>query len=167
MAFSWSPDMHTLCKRILILEDQDSLRRVLSRALHEAGYATYPAATFDQVQGLLAHNQFDVFLCHAGQDRVADLVREHAAALKADGTRVVMVSASLECRGQLEETGVDLHLQKPIAVPALIALVHGLTNHHHPQAACAHETARGGHYAAGQDEGRSNLLPLTAKQETL
>jgi DNA-binding response OmpR family regulator len=125
----------TLGKRILILESQDGLRRMVSCALHEAGYATYPAATCDQVRWLLVHNHFDVFLCHEGRNHCADLVREYVAALQVAGTRVIMISDAAEYRGLCETSGIDIYLESPVAVPAFVTLVNGLMNQCCPQPA--------------------------------
>ena len=56
----------TLARRILILEDEDDLRRIYSRALRHAGYDVHEATTLQEARDLLAQYAFDVLL--AGKD---------------------------------------------------------------------------------------------------
>jgi two-component system response regulator AtoC len=120
----------TLARRILILEDEDDLRRLYSKALRHAGYDVHEAATLQEARDLLARYAFDAFLCdiHVGGDRGTDLLREQSEALKVNGTQIIMVSAEAQHQAMCEEIGAEFFMQKPVALAPLITLVDRLTS---------------------------------------
>ena len=116
-------------KRVLVLDDNDYLRRLFSRVLDQAGYKTCQAATLQEARALLDERHFDVFLCdiHLGNDRGTDLVRDRLGALGAAGTQVVMVSGEARYREICEDMGIEFYIEKPVALDALVTLVKRLT----------------------------------------
>ncbi len=116
-------------KTILILDDNDHIRRLFSRALEQSGYKTYPVATVQEARDLLAQHHFDVFLCdiHVGADRGTDLLREQSARLSKAGTNVIMVSADPRYRSLCTEMGIEFYMEKPVAIAPLVTLVSRLT----------------------------------------
>jgi two-component system OmpR family response regulator len=116
-------------RRILILEDNDDLRRLYSRVLAKSAYKIYPAATLEEARALLSQGHFDVFLCdiHIGQERGTDLLREQLETLVRQGTQVVVVSGEAQYRPFCEEMGVEFYLEKPVAVNELLTLIRRLT----------------------------------------
>jgi CheY-like chemotaxis protein len=119
-------------RRVLILEDNDDLRRLYSRVLAKSAYKIYPAATLEEARALLGQGRFDVFLCdiHIGQERGTDLLREQLEALGRQGTQVIVVSGEARYRPFCEELGVDFYLEKPVAVGELLTLVGRLAPQH-------------------------------------
>ncbi len=117
-------------KNILILDDNDHIRRLFSRALEQSGYKTYPIATLQEARDLLAQRRFDVFLCdiHVGADRGTDLLREQSGRLNQAGTHVIMVSADPRYRSLCAEMGIEFYMEKPVAIAPLITLVNRLTS---------------------------------------
>jgi len=122
--------------RVLILEDDASLRRLYEKVLSRSGYEVKMAATIAEARGLLSHNHFDVFLCdvHLGNERGTSLLEEQSAALNEQGTQVVMVSAEARYRALCEELGVDFYLEKPVSLAALVTLLDRLTARRHMRA---------------------------------
>lgn len=116
-------------RQILILEDDDHLRRIFSRALRKGDYDVYTAATLEEAKQLLEATRFDVFLCdvHIGQGRGTDLLREQSATLQEKGTQTVMISADARYRSLTEELGVEFYLEKPIDLQPLVILIDRLT----------------------------------------
>jgi DNA-binding NtrC family response regulator len=116
-------------RRVLILEDEDDLRRIYSRALRHAGYDVHEAGTLAEAKDLLMQHRFDAFLCdiQIGGDRGTILLHEQSAALREIGTQVIMVSAEGQYRAMCEEMGAEFFMQKPVAVGPLITLVDRLT----------------------------------------
>ncbi|MFW9804578.1 MAG: response regulator [Candidatus Thorarchaeota archaeon] len=116
-------------RRILVMEDDDHLRRLYSKALSRSGYDVYPAPTIEEARGLLTSSQFDIFLCdiQMGNGLGTDLVREQRAMLRNNGTQVIMVSGEARYRTTCEEMGVDFYLEKPVPVSMLLTLVERLT----------------------------------------
>jgi len=115
--------------RILIMEDEADLRRLYSKALHNAGYEIYPAATIEEARALLKKHRFHVFLCdiHMGNELGTVLLREQAATLAQNGTLVIMVSGEAQYRPLCEEMGADFYLEKPVSISSLVTLVGRLT----------------------------------------
>jgi CheY-like chemotaxis protein len=115
--------------RVLILEDNDDLRRLFARAIRRGGYEAYPASTTEEARCLLGQSRFDVFLCdiHIGHERGTDLLREQLETLRAQGTQIIVVSGEAQYRPFCEEMGVDFYLEKPVAVNELLTLVRRLT----------------------------------------
>lgn len=115
-------------RRILVMEDDDYLRRLYSKALSKSGYDVYPASTIEEASGLLVSSQFDIFLCdiHMGSGLGTDLVHEQRATLNENGTQVIMVSGQAHYRAICEDMGVDFYLEKPVPVGMLLTLVERL-----------------------------------------
>lgn len=122
---------------VLVMEDNDDLRRLYSRALEKAGHRAYPAATIQEARELLAQHHFDIFLCdiHIGGDRGTDLLREHLDRLRKVGTQIIMVSGDARYRDICEEMGIEFYIEKPVAIPPFIMLVNRLTARRMPQPA--------------------------------
>jgi two-component system OmpR family response regulator len=116
-------------RRVLILEDNDDLRRLFARATRRAGYEAYPAATVEEARCLLGQSRFDIFLCdiHIGHERGTDLLREQITMLRGRGTQIIVVSGEAQYRPFCEEMGVDFYLEKPVAVNELLTLIRRLT----------------------------------------
>jgi DNA-binding NtrC family response regulator len=116
-------------RRVLILEDEDDLRRLYGKALRHAGFDVYEAATVQAARDLLTEQQFAAFLCdiRVGGDRGTDLLREQFDTLRENGTQLVMVSAEGQYRGICEDMGAEFFMEKPIALGPLITLVDRLT----------------------------------------
>jgi DNA-binding response OmpR family regulator len=112
-------------KHILVMEDNDTLRQLYSRALHATGQAVYEAATVQEARALLNQYAFDVFLCDvegAGQSGI-ELLQEQRDTLKYCGTHVIVASAEDHYRSMAEALGVDLFLAKPLELSPLVTLV--------------------------------------------
>jgi CheY-like chemotaxis protein len=120
-----APEVELQERTVLIMDDNNDVRCIFSRALGEAGYKTYSAATVQQARDLLAQYQFDVFLCdiHMGGERGTTLLREQAALLQQGGTHIIMVSADACYRDLCAEMGVEFYIEKPVALKPLITLV--------------------------------------------
>jgi DNA-binding NtrC family response regulator len=112
-------------RRILVMEDEDDLRRLFSRVLSHTGYEVYQAATLQEARDLLNKYRFDVFLCdiYVGSDHGTDLLRERSADLTKQGTQVIMVSGESRFREECEQMGAEFFLTKPVALNSLVTLV--------------------------------------------
>jgi DNA-binding NtrC family response regulator len=119
----------TTARRVLILEDENDLRRLFGKALRHVGYDVFEAATLQEARDLLAQHQFDAFLCdiHLNGARGTDLLREQSEVLMENNTQLIMVSGEAQYRGVCEDMGAEFFMQKPVALNALITLVDRLT----------------------------------------
>ncbi len=125
-----NPEMGSAAiRRILVMEDDDHLRRLYTKALNRSGYDVYPASTIEEARRLLTSSWFNIFLCdiQMGSGLGTDLVREQRAMLRNNGTQVIMVSGEARYRTTCEEMGVDFYLEKPVPVSMLLTLIERLT----------------------------------------
>jgi len=114
--------------RILVVEDRESLRRMLDRALSGEGHVVETAASGEEALGLLAERQYDLVLTDLklpGQSGI-DVLRESrklnpglpVVVLTAYGTVHTAVEA-------MKEGAVDF-LEKPVEIDDLFRLVEGV-----------------------------------------
>ena len=117
---------------VLVIEDNNDLRRLYSKALTRAGYHVTETGILDEATQLIDENRFDVLLCdiHIGSQKATDLVRDKHAKLTANKTRVIMVTGQTWYSDIAEEAGADLLLEKPVALDTLVELVGRLTTPH-------------------------------------
>ena len=116
-------------QRVLVMDDNPNLRYIYIQALHEVGYEAYPAATIQEARDLLATYDFDVFLADThvgGQDDGANLLSEQAETFAKNGTKIVMVSSQSQYRALCEKMGVDVFIEKPVAINRLVEVVNRL-----------------------------------------
>jgi DNA-binding NtrC family response regulator len=112
-------------KHILVMEDNEVLRQLYTRALRTTGQAVYQAASIQEARSLLNQHSFDIFLCdmEVGGERGIDLLQEQHDNLHYSGTHVIVASAEERYRDDCEALGVDLFLEKPLEITPLVTLV--------------------------------------------
>lgn len=114
--------------RVLLVEDDTSIRRFVAMALEELPVSLVEAGTLAEAEAALAGPPFRLVLCDlmlpdgSGLALLQQLVAEPA---RRQGARLAAFSAgiSAERRAQLESLGVDEVLAKPAALAALEACV--------------------------------------------
>ena len=116
-------------RRVLVMEDDDYLRRLYYKALHSAGYEVNTAGTVQEARDILTQVNFDLLLCdiQMGDERGTDLLNEYANTLFTSGAQVVIVSGQPQYRDMCTDLGVDFFLEKPVAIGTLVTLVDRLT----------------------------------------
>ena len=122
-----------LAQHILIVDDDDHLRNIYSRALQKAGYEVHPAATLQEARNLLNFHNFDILLCDiqmGRNERGIDLLKEYDSTLVAQGTQIIMLSCEVQYRAMCEELGVEFFMEKPVALIPLVTLIDRLTARH-------------------------------------
>ncbi|MBA3531966.1 MAG: response regulator [Ardenticatenales bacterium] len=117
-------------RRILIMDDDDGLRHLYSKALSYAGFTVHAAATIDAAQHLLESFRFDVFLAdiRMGHEGGMELLRDKRETFSQQGTQIVMVSGEPHYRQYCQELGADFFMTKPISLESLMALLGRLTS---------------------------------------
>jgi two-component system OmpR family response regulator len=116
-------------KRILVVEDEEKLVRLISRVLREEGYAVETAGDGRSGLSLALNETFDLLVLdwmlpgHSGLQIVRAL---RAAEI---GVPVLLLTARDQIEDRVEglDAGADDYLSKPFAFPELLARVRALT----------------------------------------
>ena len=134
-------------KRVLIVEDEALMARMLARVLREEGYAAETAGDGRSGFARAADESFDLLILDwMLPDRSGlQIVRGLRAA--GVGTPVLMLTARDQVEDRVEglDAGADDYLSKPFALPELLARVRALTRR--PHAEPAEATVRTGDLA--------------------
>ena len=116
--------MHT----ILIVDDEERLRKALGRSLSQEGHQTLAAASAEEALGLLNEREIDLVitdLVMTGMDGIALVKRiKHTE----PGMKVIIITAygSAESMQEAEELGVACYLAKPFDLSYLKSIVNAL-----------------------------------------
>jgi DNA-binding response OmpR family regulator len=157
--------------RVLIIEDEEKMARMLTRVLREEGYAVETAGDGRTGLGRALDDTFDLLI-------VDWMLPERSGVQIVRGLRAAEVHTPvlmLTARGQVEDrvegldSGADDYLPKPFALPELLARARALTRR--PQGGPAEATIRVGdvtldpvrHVVRLRDE----RIDLTAKEFAL
>ena len=116
-------------KRVLVVDDENSVREALSRWLNIQGYLCTTAADGEEALALLDEESFDAVVCDirlpgiSGLEVLDEVKRRHPSTLVIMATAVDDTATKLRAR----ETGADAYLVKPFRLEELgSALCRGL-----------------------------------------
>lgn len=114
--------------RILVIDDQEAIRRLVRRALEQAGHEVVDASDGGMGMAMLARHSADVVICDIfmpGQDGILTLrhIRKQYPAVK-----VIVISGgdstgTLDLRRDAELLGAVKSLQKPFTARDIVDLV--------------------------------------------
>ncbi len=116
------------CLNIVLVEDHDILRQMVTQALQEAGHQVVALSCAEELEDVARGQSVDVFLIDInlpGEDGMSLTSRVRAAYPLAG---LVIMSARSALQDKLEgyDRGADLYLTKPIEVPELCAAISAL-----------------------------------------
>jgi len=111
--------------RVLLLEDDTTLRFALTRMLEQLGYEVEGAATVREAEGAVRGSRLDAaILDYQLPDGTAlDLLPQLQATLPRIPTVILTGHASIELAVRALQEGADHFLTKPVELPALAAVV--------------------------------------------
>ena len=125
------PDRHCGVARIIVIDDQESIRRVVRRALELEGHEILEASEGEAGMALLARERVDLVITDIfmpGQDGIVTLreIRKRFPALK-----VMIISGGdetglMDLRRDAELLGAVSSLSKPFDAKELIAAVRAI-----------------------------------------
>jgi CheY-like chemotaxis protein len=115
-------------QRVLIVEDDSLVAKVLSRTFERAGFEVTVAGNGERAWPLLKESRFDVMICDINMPRMSG--RELCTRLKAEGTPLPRCTLIVTSRSEHEQrswvreiSGLSL-LEKPVGPKQLLQAVH-------------------------------------------
>ena len=116
---------------ILIVDDEQSVSRLLARYLTEEGYACQTAASAATARELLSRNRFDLALCdlHMPGESGLDLIRHIKAQYPATGRVMVTSSSDSDITKEILDVGVYGYILKPFNRSTLLITVQNSLQH--------------------------------------
>lgn len=121
------PELMQSRKRVLLADDQPTIRDSLSRLLRRQGYNVVLAENGREALERAKHETFDLVLLDLSMPEMNGWeALKRLAALKPE-LPVVIITAHPHQRPWVEPTGAWALLEKPIEIPLLLSTIHGLT----------------------------------------
>ncbi len=114
--------------RILLIEDNESLRNAISQFLREAGYLLDSAATGDEGLWAADGNNYDLILLDLMLPNLEGMEILRRLRAKGNPVHIMVISArdGLEDRLEALDAGADDYLMKPFPLAELLAKVRAL-----------------------------------------
>jgi DNA-binding response OmpR family regulator len=117
-------------RRILVLEDDESLLNLYRKGFQKSSHIVHTAQTFASANGLLGHKNFDLLICDVKIDPNigVDLLWIWREKLIKNNTRVVIISGDPCYHSMSEKIGADFFFRKPVEPAALVNLANNLSS---------------------------------------
>ena len=117
--------------RLLIVDDEDSIRFSLRAYFETQGFITDCAHNIEEVENLLANRQYSVAISDLrldGQQKMSGLDVISLIHRRHPDTLIVVLSAykSAEVESEAVERGISAYLRKPKPLPDLAQIIFGL-----------------------------------------
>lgn len=111
--------------RVLILEDDPYMRRLISKVLKNANYDVTEASTLKEAKKALDESRFDVFLAdiQVTDGYGTDLIREYREMLAENETVIILATGESRYHHLESELNIDMYLEKPIAIQDLVTII--------------------------------------------
>lgn len=114
---------------ILVLDSNPNLRYLYVQALQQAGYQVFSATTIHEARKLLTNHPINLFLSDThinNQDQGIGLMYEQLNTFTQRNIKTIMMSSHVQYERICQEMGVDIFIEKPVAINRLITLVNRL-----------------------------------------
>ncbi len=127
MAVDSSPHSDTVEYKIVLVEDDEEMNRLLFEELEEAGYHVFPAKNGKDALDLIDAQQPDLVISDLripnGGNKFLQKIRQNCKSC-----RIMVITALRDdlTRYEVEQQGVDAFLGKPIRISELIATIKNL-----------------------------------------
>ena len=124
-----SPSNTSPARRILVLEDDESLLNLYRKVFKKSGHTVHTAQNLSYANDLLGQYDFDMFICDVRIDKSygVDLLLIWRDKLMKNNTRIVVISGDPWYRLMSEKIGADFFFRKPVEMSTLINLANNLT----------------------------------------
>lgn len=111
--------------RVLVIDDEKSIRETFTAFLENAGHSTYSASQADEAMDLLAQHEFDVAVCDIVLPRISgtELLRKMRSVY--ENLQVIMITGepSYETASEAVRGGAFDYIDKPVTRDELVATV--------------------------------------------
>ncbi|MBU1566053.1 MAG: response regulator [Proteobacteria bacterium] len=116
---------------ILIVDDEQSICRLLTRSLEEVGYTCQTAESAASARKLLSKNRFDLALCDLNMpgESGLDLIRHIKANYPETGRVMVTSSSDSDIANEILDVGVYGYILKPFSRSTLLITVQNSLQH--------------------------------------
>ncbi|MCB9076029.1 MAG: response regulator [Anaerolineaceae bacterium] len=114
---------------ILVLDSNPNLRYLYVQALQQAGYQVFSATTIHEARKLLTNHPISLFLSDThinNQDQGIGLMYEQLNTFAQRNIKTIMMSSHVQYERVCQEMGVDIFIEKPVAIDRLVTLVNRL-----------------------------------------
>ena len=114
--------------RILVMEDDNGLRQIYTKALRKSNYLVDEAGSIEAARKLLSQRKYSIFICNIrmGRERGTDLLKELRQKLENSRTQIILCASYGQYRSLTNELGADYYLESPISLGTLLPLVNRL-----------------------------------------
>jgi CheY-like chemotaxis protein len=118
-------DPRAVTRRILVVDDEESIRDLCARVLSRAGFAVVTAANGEEAVARLRREAFDLIISDIRMPGISGLEVLEAAKASLPGIRVVLITGfgTPEMLGRAQQSGADRILTKPFNPMELLAAV--------------------------------------------
>ena len=114
---------------VLVLDSNPNLQYLYVQALKRAGYQVLSATTIQEARNLLTNHSISLFLSDThinNLDHGIGLMYEQLDTFSKRNIKTVMMSSHIQYERICQEMGVDIFIEKPIAIDRLMTLVNRL-----------------------------------------
>ena len=114
---------------VLVLDSNPNLQYLYVQALKRAGYQVLSATTIQEARNLLTNHSISLFLSDThinNHDHGIGLMYEQLDTFSKRNIKTVMMSSHIQYERICQEMGVDIFIEKPIAIDRLMTLVNRL-----------------------------------------
>ena len=120
--------MNTGCQRILVVEDDDTIRGVVSKMLGRLGYEVSSADSAESGFALFLRNKFDLVITDFSMSGMNGINLAYSIKEKSPSTQVVLMTGDEKevVLSKIRDTAVDQALFKPFTLTEMDVTVQGL-----------------------------------------
>lgn len=114
---------------VLVLDSNPNLQYLYEQALKRAGYRVLSATTIHEARNLLTNQSINLFLSDThvnNQDHGIGLMYEQLDTFSKRNIKTIVMSSHSQYERVCQEMGVDIFIEKPLAIDRLITLVNRL-----------------------------------------
>jgi two-component system cell cycle response regulator CpdR len=116
-----------ISKKILLAEDEDSVRSFLSRALQRAGFAVTACANGDEAIDALGHGPYDLILTDIIMPGADGIEVAKAASAQQPGVKIMFITGFAAVALNARKENPDAHvLEKPVHLREIVTEVERL-----------------------------------------